>query len=99
LASCTTWRGSTGTRWRIYGAGIVSSRAESVYSLEDRRPRRISFDLERVMRTPYKIDDLQRLYVVIPSLKTLLDATLQDFGPIYARLKDLPDLPDLTLER
>jgi phenylalanine-4-hydroxylase len=78
---------------RIYGAGIVSSRKETVYSLEDPRPRRIPFDLEQVMRTPYKIDDLQALYVVIPSLKTLLDATLQDFGPIYARLKTAPDLP------
>jgi phenylalanine-4-hydroxylase len=78
---------------RIYGAGIVSSRAESIYSLEDPRPRRIPFDLERVMRTPYRIDDLQKLYVVIPSLQTLLDATLQDFGPVYDRLKDQPDLP------
>jgi phenylalanine-4-hydroxylase len=78
---------------RIYGAGIVSSRKETVYSLEDPRPRRVAFDLEQVMRTPYKIDDLQALYVVIPSLRTLLDATLRDFGPIYERLKAAPDLP------
>jgi phenylalanine-4-hydroxylase len=78
---------------RIYGAGIVSSRKESIYSLEDRRPRRLPFVLEEVMRTPYKIDDLQALYFVIPSLKTLLDATLQDFGPIYDRVKGAPDLP------
>jgi phenylalanine-4-hydroxylase len=78
---------------RIYGAGIVSSRSESIYSLEDPRPRRVPFDLERVMRTPYRIDDLQQLYMVIPSLQTLLDATLQDFGPVYARLRDAPDLP------
>ena len=78
---------------RIYGAGIVSSRAETIYSLEDPRPRRMPFDLERVMRTPYKIDDLQTLYVVIPSLKTLLNATLRDFGPIYERLRGAEDLP------
>ena len=78
---------------RIYGAGIVSSRAESIYSLEDPRPRRISFDLETVMRTPYRIDDLQQLYMVIPSLRTLLDVTLQDFGPVYERLRGQADLP------
>jgi phenylalanine-4-hydroxylase len=78
---------------RIYGAGIVSSRAESIYSLEDPRPRRIPFDLETVMRTPYRIDDLQQLYMVIPSLRTLLDVTLQDFGPVYERLRGQADLP------
>jgi phenylalanine-4-hydroxylase len=78
---------------RIYGAGIVSSRAETVYSLEDPRPRRAPFDLDRVMRTPYRIDDLQTLYMVIPSLRTLLDVTLQDFGPVYERLQGAEDLP------
>ncbi len=37
---------------RIYGAGIVSSRGESVFSLEDPSPNRLGFDLVRVMRTP-----------------------------------------------
>jgi len=78
---------------RIYGAGIVSSRAESVYALEDPAPHRLMFDLARVMRTPYRIDDLQRTYFVIPSLEALLEATLQDFGPIYAAFDGAADLP------
>jgi phenylalanine-4-hydroxylase len=78
---------------RIYGAGIVSSRTESVYALEHAAPRRIGFDLERVMRTPYRIDDLQAVYFVIPSLQTLLDVTLQDFASLYGRLRALPDIP------
>ena len=77
---------------RIYGAGIVSSRKETVYSLEDVRPKRIEFDLERVMRTLYKIDDLQPTYFVIPSLQALLDATLQDFSVLYDRLRAEPDI-------
>ncbi len=82
---------------RIYGAGIVSSRTESVYALESPAPRRLDFNLERVMRTPYKIDDVQALYFVAPSLKALLSATLDaDFGPLYERLAALPDL---TLEQ
>jgi phenylalanine-4-hydroxylase len=78
---------------RIYGAGIVSSRTESVYALEHTAPRRIGFDLERVMRTPYRIDDLQAVYFVIPSLQTLLDVTQRDFAGLYTQLRTLPDIP------
>ena len=77
---------------RIYGAGIVSSKAESIFSLDDPSPNRLGFDLERVMRTPYRIDDFQQVYFVIPSLQHLLDATLQDFGPLYTRLEGAADV-------
>jgi phenylalanine-4-hydroxylase len=77
---------------RIYGAGIVSSRAESSFSLDDPSPNRLGFDLERVMRTPYRIDDFQQTYFVVPSLDALLAATLRDFKPIYARLQAAPDI-------
>jgi phenylalanine-4-hydroxylase len=83
---------------RIYGAGIVSSRGESVFSLEDPSPNRLGFDLVRVMRTPYRIDDFQQVYFVLPSLQRLLDDTLQDFGPIYRALASLPDLGIETIE-
>ncbi len=79
---------------RIYGAGILSSHAETLYALTDPRPRREAFDLERVMRTPYRIDDLQARYFVVGSLEQLRDATQGvDFGPLYTRLAELPDLP------
>ncbi len=77
---------------RIYGAGIVSSRAESLFALDDPSPNRLGFDLERVMRTPYRIDDFQQVYFVVPSLQALLDATLQEFAPIYARLAMADDI-------
>ena len=78
---------------RIYGAGIVSSATESVFALEDPSPNRIAFDLERVMRTLYRIDDFQQVYFVVPSIEALNDATLEDFGPIYERLKGSTDIP------
>jgi len=78
---------------RIYGAGIVSSRAESIFALDDPSPNRLGFDLERVMRTPYRIDDFQQVYFVIPSLQALLDATLADFSALYRRLEGQPDIP------
>ncbi len=84
---------------RIYGAGIVSSRTESIYALESATPHRLAFGLERVMRTPYRIDDLQRLYFVIPSLQTLLDVTtLTDFAPLYQRLAQAPDIAIETVQ-
>lgn len=78
---------------RLLGAGIVSSFAESRFALEDPSPNRLGFDLERVMRTPYRIDDFQQVYFVVPDLATLLDAKRQDFGPIYRRLADADDIP------
>jgi len=78
---------------RIYGAGIVSSATESVFSLEDPSPNRLGFDLERVMKTLYRIDDFQQVYFVIDSIEALKTATLQDFGPIYERLKGAEALP------
>jgi len=78
---------------RIYGAGIVSSATESVFSLEDPSPNRLGFDLERVMKTLYRIDDFQQVYFVIDSIEALKTVTLQDFGPIYERLKGAEALP------
>lgn len=77
---------------RIYGAGIVSSRGESIFALDDPSPNRIGFDLARTMRTEYRIDDYQQSYFVIPSFDELLRVTVEtDFGPLYAALDGLPD--------
>lgn len=77
---------------RIYGAGIVSSRGESVFALDDPSPNRIGFDLNRVMRTDYRIDDYQQSYFVIPSFDELLRVTVEtDFGPLYAALEGQAD--------
>lgn len=78
---------------RIYGAGIVSSYGESVFALDDPSPNRILFDLERVMRTHYRIDDFQQNYFVIDSLDDLLRVTVEtDFAPLYARLAQQDDI-------
>jgi len=78
---------------RIYGAGIVSSYAESVFALDSDSPNRIGFDLARVMRTDYRIDDFQQNYFVIDSLGQLLDTTVNtDFAPLYAANDALPPI-------
>ena len=75
---------------RIYGAGIVVVGGR-VALLRDSRPRpnRIGFDLERIMRTRYRIDSYQETYFVIDSFEQLIDATAPDFTPIYARVSRL----------
>ncbi len=80
---------------RIYGSGILSSAGESVHCLDDPRPRRLRFDLRRVMRTRYRIDDFQQTYFVIDGFEDLFEATRPDFAPIYRAIEGLPDIgPD-----
>lgn len=76
---------------RIYGAGIASSRTESVFALDDASPNRIAFDLERVMRTRYRIDDFQESYFVIENLDRLLELAQIDFAPLYERIAGQPE--------
>jgi phenylalanine-4-hydroxylase len=77
---------------RIYGSGILSSKGESIYCLEDPAPNRIAFDLLRVMRTQYRIDDYQESYFVIDGFEQLFEATRPDFTPYYAALRGQPDI-------
>ncbi len=82
-----------GDRLKIYGAGIVSSHAETAFALDDPSPNRIAFDTLRTMRTPYRIDDFQQNYFVIESLADLLRRTRDvDFATLYDKLETLPDI-------
>jgi phenylalanine-4-hydroxylase len=76
---------------RIYGSGIASSSAESVFAIDDPSPNRVHFNLERVMRTNYRIDDFQETYFVIRNVEQLLELAHIDFAPIYERIAGLPE--------
>jgi phenylalanine-4-hydroxylase len=79
---------------RTYGAGILSSFGETRYAIESPQPLRIRFDLTRVLRTDYRIDDFQRNYFVIRSFRELIDSAVQtDFLPLYARYRDEQGIP------
>ena len=73
---------------RIYGGGILSSPSETIYALNDQsqrqrqhksnqqptpQPEHRAFDLLDVLRTPYRIDQIQPIYYVIDELDTLFD--------------------------
>jgi len=84
---------------RLYGSGIVSSFGESSFALDDPSPHRIGFDMKRIMRTRYRIDNYQQSYFVIDSFEDLLRQTVEtDFAPLYDALEAEPDLaPDALL--
>ena len=85
---------------KLYGAGIVSSFGESHFALEDASPNRIAFNLKRVMRTRYRIDDYQQTYFVIDSFADLLRQTLEtDFAPLYADLARAKELAPEAVEQ
>jgi phenylalanine-4-hydroxylase len=77
---------------RIYGSGILSSKGESIHSLESATPNRVRFDLQRVMQTRYRIDTFQKTYFVIDSFSDLFDATAADFAPVYHALEQAGDV-------
>jgi len=80
---------------KAYGAGMLSSAAETKFSIEDKSPNRLCFDLKRVMRTSYRIDDFQETYFVLDSYDQLFEATRRDFAPIYEAVQRLPEIaPD-----
>ena len=71
--------------------------AETVFALESDSPNRIAFDLQRVMRTKYVIDDFQQTYFVIDSFQKLLEACYQDFGAVYEQLAVANDIEPFEL--
>jgi len=78
---------------RVYGAGILSSPGELERALIDPTPLKIRFDLRRVLRTRYEIDDFQKTYFVIDDFGQLFGETAQDFAPIYQELLPLAPHP------
>lgn len=83
---------------KAYGAGILSSQGETVYSVSSRTPHRLAFDLERVMRTQYLIDAYQQTYFVLDSFEQLFHAGYdRDFAPLYRQFRDTDAIAPHTL--
>lgn len=77
---------------RAYGAGILSSHAETVAATTSPKPRRLRFDRARVLRSEYFIDDLQPTYFVIRDYAELF-AAMDGLGPLLdeaARAAPIP---------
>ena len=73
---------------RAYGAGILSSAGELRHSVTSHGPVRVAFDLQRLMRSRYRIDTFQAGYFVIDSFQQLFEATAPDFTPVYREVRE-----------
>ena len=79
---------------RAYGAGLMSSLGETVHALTSHEPRRLHFDLERLMRTDWPFDTFQPTYFVIESFEALLEEMeTTSLKQIYENVRDLPLIP------
>ncbi|HAS63917.1 MAG TPA: phenylalanine 4-monooxygenase [Vibrio sp.] len=63
---------------KIYGGGILSSPGETFYALEGEQALREPFDLNRVLRTPYRIDIMQPIYFVLEGIEHLYQLSQLD---------------------
>jgi phenylalanine-4-hydroxylase len=77
---------------RAYGAGILSSRAETLHATEGTAARRLRFDPWRVLRSDYFIDDLQPTYFVIAAYRALFDS-MPGLAHLLAAARDAPAIP------
>jgi phenylalanine-4-hydroxylase len=77
---------------RAYGAGILSSSTETVHATTSDKPLRLRFDLERVLRSDYFIDDLQPTYFVIRSYDELFCAMAR-LPALLATARDADAIP------
>jgi phenylalanine-4-hydroxylase len=76
---------------QIYGAGIVSSFGEAKYVVADGSANQLAFNLERVLRTGYYIDDFQATYFVIDRYEDLFDLLkTTDFVALYDKYRKEP---------
>lgn len=75
---------------KAYGAGMLSSATETAFSVDSPKPHRVMFDLARVMRTDFRIDEFQSTYFVLDSFDDLFAAMRQPFAPLYAALQAVP---------
>lgn len=59
---------------KIYGAGILSSSGESEYSVRSETPKRLRFNVETIINTPFKIDAFQETYFVLENYEQLFNS-------------------------
>jgi phenylalanine-4-hydroxylase len=73
---------------RILGAGLASSFGEALVALDDPAIERRSFSLAEAVRTPYRNDAFQPLYMVAEDLPASLEAIRSADLDLLKRLAD-----------
>ena len=60
-----------GNEFKVYGGGILSSKEETLYAVKSTVPKRLALDELNALRTPYRYDEIQKLYYTISSMNDL----------------------------
>jgi phenylalanine-4-hydroxylase len=74
---------------RIYGAGILSSKGETVYSLRNDAPERHPFNVEKILNTPFRKDTYQKEYFVLDSFAQL-SGCIPELGRLMESMVQMP---------
>ncbi|WP_413111803.1 phenylalanine 4-monooxygenase [Thaumasiovibrio sp. DFM-14] len=77
-------------KMKIYGGGILSSPGESISALEGEGIERHPFDVESVLRTPYRIDIMQPIYYYLDSINDLFALSQRDLMADVVRAQAKP---------
>jgi phenylalanine-4-hydroxylase len=56
---------------RIFGGGIISSYQETLYCLENPGVTRLPFDIDKMLTTPYRYDEIQTTYFILNEMSQL----------------------------
>ena len=73
---------------RILGGGILSSYAETLFSLESEKPKRLPFSISTVLKTDYDYQKIQPNYFILNNLEQLFE--LQS-DALLKQLKEIDD--------
>jgi phenylalanine-4-hydroxylase len=89
----------TATGIRAYGGGILSSKNETIYSVESPKPQRKPFEILEVLRTPYRIDIMQPIYFVINNFDLLFELVKTDLIELMHEARRLGMYPPVYDEK
>jgi len=84
---------------RCYGGGILSSKEETVYAVESDGPKRKPANLIDMLRTPYRVDQIQGIYFVIDSFDQLFGLIDQDLDKAIEEARALPELELIEINK
>jgi phenylalanine-4-hydroxylase len=74
---------------KAFGAGIVSSKSELPYSIDCENVERLAFEIIDILRTPYRIDKMQRVYFVLESLEQLFEIASRDLIVLIKKARSM----------
>lgn len=75
---------------RIYGAGIISSHEETIFSLESKEPKHLPFNATTALKTEYRYDMIQKLYFTVKDFSDFLQLDLRELSKIAAHIAENP---------